>query len=588
MCIVPARLIRALVLILVTGIVTTPSVLAENEIDEAFGGSLRFVDVEIEPDDPTTGSVATVRFSIEDSDGTPVSGLRASGLLRAPSTIEDDSPPSPTVTTIGRELSDPGQYEVSVALNEPGRWWIEVRVDNEMGQIARYDHFTVVDAVDEPIPATTSNPVFLRGDEWDAFFRIDPDTGSVVELEGVNLFEIGDRWWIADVVKQERGSVSREYGGTWRLNVEIRDAIGGSLLTTINLGDVRANVYSGSQEDPAIATAMTIADDGSAAYIYWARQLGEGWIGSLVEADPLTGDVRNERMINGAVSSNGFWAEIYLRDTGEILLAEQVVELASVSGYRLTLLERGSLEVLEQYRRTDAREDPLTHCILAYPGPVGEINDDTGSRFSLCSPPDLDSDRSLLIWDPVTGEVGSTIELDGIANTEPGFTDGIVSPDKSTFYAVNARSLNIAEIDLETGEIARERNMLPDDEDDPSTLDRFFDWVFGASDEAPDESTPVEPGVAISPDGGTLYVIANPENREPGIMVVDVESLEVIDSLKTGEAIDGLLTTSDGRIVVIQHDDETDGDLVTVLDQDGEAWVSFILPGRSDVLGARR
>lgn len=590
MCIVPARLIRALVLILVAGIISAQNTFAESDFDNGAGDgdALRFVDVQIEPDDPTAGSVATVRFSLEDSSGTPVSGLSPTGVLRAPSTIEDDSPPAPAVTTIGRELADPGRYEVSLALNKPGRWWIEVRVEDELRQIGRYDHFIVVDSGDEPVPAKTEDPVFLRGDEWEAFFRVDPDTGSVAELEGDNLFEVADRWWIADFVKQERGSVSREYGGTWRLSLELRDALSGSLLTTINLDDVRANVYRGSLGDPAIATAVTIAEDGSAAYVYWARQLGDGWIGKLVEADPLTGEVRNEQMINGAISSNGFWAEIYLRSDGQVLLAEQVVELASVSGYRLTLLERGSLEIVEQYRRTDAREDPLTHCVLAYPGPVGEIANEQGSRFSLCSLPGQDSDRSLLIWNPATGDVEQRVELDGIADDEPGFTNGIVSPDNSVFYAVNSRSLRVAEIDLNSGEILRERTVLPDEDDDASTLDRFFDWVFGASEESSDDSTPVEPGVAISPDGETLYVLANPENRESGIMVVDVADLEVVDTLKTGEAIDGLLTTDDGRIVVVQRNDDIDGDLVTVLDQGGEPLVSLTLPGRSDVVGIRR
>jgi DNA-binding beta-propeller fold protein YncE len=585
---VPARLIRALVLILVAGMVTAPDALAETELDEAAGNSMRFVDVEIEPDEPIAGSVATVRFTIEDEYGNAITGLRASGLLRAPSTIEDDSPPSPSVTTIGRELSEPGRYEVAVALNQSGRWWLEVRVNNEIGQIARYDHFTTVDAIDEPVPATTSDPIFLRGDGWDAFYRIDPDTGSVAELDGMNLFEIGDRWWIANFTMQERGNVSSNFGGTWRLSVELRDAITGNGLTRINLGDVRANVYGGSTNDPAIATAMTIADDGSAAYIYWARQLGDGWVSHIVEADPLTGEVRNDQVLNGAISSNGFWAEIYLREDGQVLVAEQVVELASVSGYRLTLLERGSLDVVEQFRRTDAREDPLTHCILPYPGPVGEISGDQGHRFSLCSPPDREAERALLVWDPVTGEPESTIELDDLTNPDSGYTDGVASPTKSTFYAVNTRSLQIAEIDLADREVIRERNMLPDEGDDSSTIDRFFDWVFGSSSEPTEDSTSVEPGVAISPGGETLYVIANPENREPGIMVVDVETLEIIDSLKTGEPVDGLITTSDGRIVVIQHGENGDGDSVTVLDQDGNTRVSFTLPGRSDVAGIRQ
>lgn len=584
----PARLIRALVLILLAGSITAPTALADSDATESNTAPLRFADVQIQPEEPTAGSVATVRFVIEDRDGNAVSGLRASALLRAPSTMQDDSPPSPTLTTIGRELSEPGHYEVAVALNQPGRWWIEVRVDNEFGQIARYDHFTVVDAIDQPIPATTSEPIFLRGDDWDAFFRIDPDTGSVAELDGANVFQIGDRRWIADFRLQERGAISSDYGGNWRLHVDLRDAISGANLTTINLGDVRANVYSGSSRDPAIATAMTIAPDGSAAYIYWARQLGEGWIAHLVEADPLTGEIRNERLINGAISSNGFWAEIYLHDDGSVLVAEQVVELASVSGYRLTLLERGSLDIISQYRRTDARDDPLTHCILAYPGPIGPIAGDDGKRYSLCSPPDHPDERALLIWDPESAVPEMTIDLAGIFSTDPDWADGIANPDNTRFYAVNTRSLQIAEIDLRTGTVLRERSLLPDEDEDPSTLDRFFDWVFGESTDETQATASVEPGVAVSPDGQTLFVIAHPVNREPGIMVIDIDNLEIINSLKTGESVDGLITTSNGRIAVIQRTYDADGDVVTVLDRDGSTLVSFTLPGRSDIVGARR
>jgi hypothetical protein len=585
---VPARMIRALVLILVAGFITPTGASAEMELPDSSGAPLRFANVKIEPDNPTAGSVATVRFEIEDQFGNAVTGLRPSGLLRAPSTAQDEAPPSPTLTTIGRELSEPGHYEVAVALNQAGRWWIEVRVDNEVGQIARYDHFTMVDAVEEPVPATTSEPIFLRGDEWDEFYRVDPNTGSVSALDGVNVFQVGDRWWIANVRMQERGSISSQYGGTWRLNVELRDAISGSALTTINLGDVRANVFSGSLQDPAIATAVTIAPDGSAVYLYWARQLGDGWIANLIEADPLTGEIRNERMLTGAISSNGFWAELYLRDDGHLLVAEQVVELASVSGYRLSLIERGTLDIVTQYRRTDAREDPLTHCMLAYPGPIGAVADEAGTRFSVCSPPENSSKRSLLIWNPLTGEAEHTIDLQEVIEADSTYTDGVASPDQSTFYAINTQTLRIAEIDLRSGEITRERNMLPDEENDPSTLDRLFDWVFGTSMEPVEASGTVEPGVAITPDGQTLFVIASPESREPGVMVIDIENLELINSLKTGENVEGVASTVDGRLVVVQRNNGSAGDAVTVLDRDGNTYVAFTLPGKSDILGARR
>ena len=71
-------------------------------------------------------------------------------------------------------------------------------------------------------------------------------------------------------------------------------------------------------------------------------------------------------------------------------------------------------------------------------------------------------------------------------------------------------------------------------------------------------------------------------------MVIDLEHLEIINSLKTGESVDGLTSTADGRIVVIQRESNGGGDAITVLDREGSIWVSFTLPGRSDIVGARR
>lgn len=574
---------------LVAAFLISPSVLADDFPSEPDDTAmLRFVNVQIEPEEPTAGSVATIRFQIQDPDGNPVAGLRASGLLRAPSTAQDVSPPQPTVTTIGRELSDPGYYEVAVALNQPGRWWIEVRVDDQSGNIARFDHFTIVDAIDSPVPASTSEPIFIRSVEWNTFYRVDPDTGSVVELPGESLFEVSGRWWLSEFTIQERGSISSSYGGTWRLHVQIRDAISGNVLTTITLGDIRANVYGGSQQEPAIATAISIASDGSAAYIYWARQLGDGWIAHIAEADPLTGEVRNQQVINGAIVSNGFWAEISIRDDGQILVTEQVVELVSVSGYRLSLIDRATMDITTQYRRTDARDDALTHCMLAYPGPTGNVAGDEPARYSLCQPPESNGSRTLVVWDPESGETRHTIDLNTVAGENASHLDGVATSEGTTFYAVNTRTLRIAEIDLLTGEITRERSLLPEDDEDPSTLDRIFDWVFGGWSTPAQASGMIEPSVAISPDGEYLYVISNPENREPGVLVIDLNQLEIINSLKTGENVDGIIATTDDRLVVIQRDPEAEADAVTILDQDGSTRVTFTLPGQAEVAGTRR
>lgn len=584
-----ARAIQALTIALALGMLLTPVVVAQTPTPELESASWRFVDVEITPEDPTAGQVATVQFSIENELGDPVSGLRASGLMRAPSTAYDSSPPSPTVTTIGRELGDPGRYEVAVALNQPGRWWIEIRVEDQSGTTARYDHFTVVDAIDDTAPATTTDPLFLRGQEWESYFRVDPQTGSVATLEGDELFQVDDRWWVAETRVDRRGAISNEYGGTWRLRFDLRDAISGDEISSIDVGEIRANVFSGSDRNPAISTAISIAPDGSGAFVYWARQLGEGWVGNVALADPYTGEIREQRVLNGAISSNGFWAELYMLDDQHFIVAEQVVELASVSGYRLTLADRESLDILSQFRRTDAREDPLTHCMLTYPGPVGQVVGQPGNRYSLCSPPAADHELALVVWSPISGQAIHTIELDGVAESESFYADGVASPDGSSFYAVNTRTLRIAEIDMVDGSLVREAELFPEEETDPSTLDRFFDWVFGAwSPSTAAAAGSVEPAVAINSAGDTLYIVADPDDRDPGVLVVDLETLEVISSLMPGKTVDGLVATSDGRIAVIERGNGSDGDTVTIMDNDGGTHLSFMLPGRSDVIGSRR
>jgi hypothetical protein len=582
-----ARSIGALILALTVAVLVSPAASAETPTPEPESTAWRFVDVEVMPQDPTVGQIATVRFSIEDENGNLVTGLRATGMLRAPSTAYDATPPSPILTTIGRELNDPGRYEIAVALNHQGRWWIEIRVEDQSGNEARYDHFAIVDPIDDPAPATVSDPLFLRGDQWDSFFRVDPETGAVATLDGDELFRVGDRWWVAETVIQRRGTVSNEYGGTWRLTFNLRDAIDGADVSSIEIGDIRANVFSGSDRNPAISTAITIAPDGSAVYAYWARQLGEGWLGYLAVADPATGEILERRIINGAISSNGFWAELYLLDDQHIVVAEQVVELATVSGYRLTLATRDTLETRAQYRRTDARDDPLTHCMLTYPGPVGTVQGSLGNRYSLCSPPDAEHDVALVVWSPITGQPVHTVELENIAGADSLYADGVASPDGSSFYAVNTRTMHIAEIDMISGDIVREKALLPDDAD-PSTLDRFFEWVFGAWSNPSVAAGTVEPSVTISHDGTLLYAVNRPEGGEPGVLVVDLEELEIVNNLISGQQVDGLVATVDGRIAVIERGNGSDGDTVTIMDSDGSAHLSLVLPGRSDVIGSRR
>src|SRR5699024_1587245 len=135
-----------------------------------------------------------------------------------------------------------------------------------------------------------------------AYYRVDPQTGSVVTLEGDELFRVGDRWWLANIRMDSKGSVSREYGGTWTLQIDLMDAIDGTDVATIDLGEIRANVFSGSREDPAIASSLAVSDDGASVYVYWARQLGEGWLARVAKVNTATGELQEQRILNGAVS----------------------------------------------------------------------------------------------------------------------------------------------------------------------------------------------------------------------------------------------------------------------------------------------
>jgi hypothetical protein len=581
------RAFHAIIIAFALILLVTPLSYAQS--DEANDSAvLRFTAVEVSPEQLVSGGIATATFTILDPTGEPVSGLRPTATLREPSSAYDESPPTPALVLVGQELETSGAYEVSIALNEPGRWWIELRVENEEGQRGRHDHFAVVLDETEPEHNGSSEPLFIRGEEWESFYRIDPETGSVSTIVGGDLFKVTDEWWAVSSTLERRGSVSRDYGGTWRLRFEIRDALNDEFIQTVEAGEIRANVYAGSDNEPAIATSIAIDPEDGTIFIYWARQLGQGWIGTVARANPETGELEERRIVNGAIASNGFWAELYLIDQNQVALVEQVVQFASIRGYRLTVFDRENLEIVAQFRNPEARNHPLTHCVLSYPGPIGAVDLAPGHRYALCSPPGTGSDVVLVVWDTRTGEPIHTIDLDRIAAGGAQFVDGAASPDGRFFYAVNTRTLEIVEIDLLAGAITREAE-LRTDETDASTLDRLFDWFFGSTPSNDNVANAIESAVTISSDGDLLYIISQPDEEDATVVGVDTDTLEVTRNLTTGDQLNGIIATQDGGLALIEHDRTGDsGDSVTILDRDGRTQLTFLLPGRSDMLGSHR
>jgi hypothetical protein len=580
-----ARASRSVILALALSLLLTPAPVFGNTADDWY-----FIDVSITPNEYIAGQILRAGFTVVDGRGVPVSGLRTAAVLRPPSDANDDVPPPPILTTVGRTLPEPGRYEVTLALNQPGRWWLELRVQNATGNRARYDHFLVVSASGEPVPAPTEQPLFLRGDEWDAYYRVDPVTGSVTTISGQDLLAVGDRWWVARTQLTRRGSFSPEYGGVWRVEFNVADAVTGEEVARFDAGDVRAGVYPGSQQEPAIATSLSVSPDGSAVFLYWARQLGEGWLAFVAVGDPVTGEIINQRMLRGAINGNGFWAEIDLMADGRhLVITEQVVRAASISGYRLSVLESTSLDPVVEYRRTDAREDPLTYCMLTYPGPVGVTASELGHRYGLCSPPGATDHLALVVWDPLSGQPVHQVDLGGVARESPAYVDGVASQDGRMFYAVNTRTLLVAEIDMLTGVVLRETSLVPETTE-PSTLDRIFDWFFGTFvPQGAAAASRFEPSLTIDPDNQFLYVVARPDGDDgDGIWIIDLASFQPVERLFTGKPIDGIVATANGQIAVIQRGAHATHDEVIVIDHTGQTQLMFYLPGRSDVIGSRR
>ena len=215
--------LRALAVAVLLLVVAAPAASASEPTSgtpEATGW--RFAGLTVEPVNPAVGDIATVRFSVVDDEGAPLTGLRPVATLR-PALTTSGAQSDPVLLAAGRPLDDPGWYHVALALNQAGRWWIDVEVTDDTGRTATTSHFIAVAPTLGTPPATTDAPLFLPGDSWGAYYRLDPDTGSLATLSGEDLLHAGDHWWLATTRLTPRGPVTPEYGGTWQLTVELSE-----------------------------------------------------------------------------------------------------------------------------------------------------------------------------------------------------------------------------------------------------------------------------------------------------------------------------------------------------------------------------
>ncbi|HET7037605.1 MAG TPA: hypothetical protein VFI42_18105 [Thermomicrobiaceae bacterium] len=573
--------------------VLTPPALADSIATPSPTSDWRIGDVSLTPEAPAAGDVATVRFSVRDTQGAPVPHLSVSAKLRTADTAHGDAPADPILTTTGHELPAPGSYEVLVAVNETGSWWLDIVASDALRQ-ASFSRLLTVDPVKPPTtPANDQDPVFLRGDALGAYYRLDPRTGSVARLSGEGVSQAGGAWWITAVHLTPNADPDPLYGGSWELQVSFADALRGQRISSVDLGAIRAGVYVGSSDQPAIATAVALAPDGAHAYVYWSRQLGAGWTSWVALVDPRTGVVLRTRLLTGGIVADGEFARLAVSDDSrQLLIAEQVIQGAQAAGYRLTRLDADTLETLSQVRRTGAGDDPLATCVIPYPGPVGALPGSDTTFYSLCTPTGS-SDPALVIWDAVSGSVVHRVDLGALAGGAASFVDGVATPDGRRFYAVNTVTRQVAEIDLGQGQLQRTVSFGPDPKvQSPSNWNRFFDWLLGMVAPPAAAGVLIEHGVAIAPDGSALYVVSPAKTGSggygDGVWEVDSQTLQATRHLLTGQPVAGVVVAPHGRLAVIASDQESDDSQISLVQPDGQVVISLTLPDDlSATIGAR-
>ncbi|MBX6341441.1 MAG: hypothetical protein IRY97_03210, partial [Thermomicrobiaceae bacterium] len=548
------RVLRLPVIALILALVSASAVHAQGLETPAPQSGWRFADVTVDPRFPTAGQVTTVSFTVEDEAGRPIPGLAVSADLRAPTTAYGADPPEPILTTTGTPAGAPGRYQVTLPLNEVGRWWAEIQVDDSHGGRAHLNEFLLVDPSAGPTAAPSSEPLFLPADAWGAFYRLDPRTGSIVTLAGQEVIHAGGRWWLTDTQLEPKGSVSVRSGGTWRLRVDLTDGLTGKRVSQVDLGDVAASVYVGSADQPAIATALAFAPDASRLYLYWARQVGDEWRAQLAAVNPATGEVVARRALPGTLLGDGVWARLDLTPDGSTLIvAEQVVHAAAVSGFRIQLLRTDSLDLTIEHRLVDGSADPLTNCLLPYPGTTGPVAGSTGLRYALCSPTGHAAGIAVVTWDPVAGSVVSVVDLGRLGAGDPYYVDGALAADGRHFFVANALSHRIAEIDLLAGTVVREAAI--GDQGEPSTWSRLRNWLFGLVRGEARAGVLLDADLALSPDGRELYLVsaAGSGDAGDGIWVIDTATLHPTGHLLASESVSGLAVAPSGDLAVVRR-----------------------------------
>lgn len=591
----PARGLRLLsaLLALVLLWALTPAALAAPSASPAPTSDWRIGDVSLTPEAPAAGDVATVRFSVRDTQGAPVPHLSVSAQLRAASTRHGTPPADPILSTLGHETATPGSYEVSVAVNENGSWWLDIAAGDALHQ-ASFSRLLTVDPVKPPTtPANDQDPVFLRGDALGAYYRLDPQTGSVARLSGESVSQAGGAWWITAVHLTPTSDPDPVYGGNWQLQVTFADALRGQRISSVDLGVIRAGVYVGSSDQPAIATAVALAPDGAHAYIYWSRQLGAGWTSWVALVDPRTGVVLRTRLLTGGIAADGEFARLAVSDDSrQLLVAEQVIRGAQAAGYRLTRLDAETLTTRSQLRRTQAADDPLATCLIPYPGPAGALPGSDTTFYSLCTPAGSGA-PALVVWDAASGNVIHKVDLSTLAGETASYVDGIASPDGRRFYAVNTVTRQVAEIDLGQGQLLRTVAFGPDPKvQSPSNWNRFFDWLLGMVAPPAAAGVLIEHGVAIAPDGSALYVVSPAKTGSggygDGVWEIDSGSLQATRHLLSGQPVAGVVVALNGRLAVIASDQESDDSQISVVQPDGQVVISLTLPDNlAATIGAR-
>lgn len=543
-----------------------------------------FADVELSNDTPAIGDVEAVRFAVVNASGMAVSGLDVEATLNRPRSGDTAGPMEPILSTIGHELATAGHYEVSLALNQPGQWAIEIAARDSSGS-AQLTRVISVDAQPDGSAPAIDDPVFLPAEAWGTVYRLDPTTGSVASLDGGDVVHAGGRWWMTDTQLVPLITPDPLYGGRWQFTVSLSDGVTGQTVSTIDLGAIRASVFIGSTDQPAIATAIAMAPNGKTVYIYWARQLGQGWLAWVARADPLSGKLLQQRMLQGAIAADSTWAQLDVTpDDTQLIVSEQVVQSTTITGYRLTTLDATSLGTVEEFRRTNAPNDPLTQCLIPYRGETGPVLDNGALRYSLCSPTDNSQDVALVTWSPLSGSVSHLTDLSSLAGANPLYVDGVASPDGHSFYAVNTVAQQIAEVNLSNGAIVKQTVFSTVDQKsaNPSPLDRLKHWLLGEIAPPAHAGILIQPGVNIAPDGGSLYLVSPTSTSGhaagDGIWVLDTTSLRVTSHILSGQTIAGMVVTHDGQLAVVHLGQDGKADEISIVDPDGRPVVSLAIP----------